>query len=148
MLQIGGFRGRFGRRGNNYGGGEELVAASLVQRLGYCVAVLPQAEVIHHVDPARFTLEHVKQTIKAGIFVHYQAQQELFLPVETNLRNSSLQIMDAMRKISSILLHSTDPASRAGLLEAYFHLSARMQLFGQQMLDLSRRIRRPVTSKK
>ena len=146
LLQIGGFRGRFGRRGSNYGGGEEIVAASLVQKLDYCVAVLPQAVVLHNVDPTRFTLEHLQQTIKAGIFVQYQAQKELYLPVETNLQNSGLQILGTFRRVITFLLHTNDTVSQADLLEAYFHLSARILLFRQQLLDLTQRIRPPARS--
>ena len=85
LLQIGGFRGSYGRTGNDFRGGEEIVAAGLIKSLDYSIAVLPQAEVLHHVDPSRFTLNHLKQTILAGLLSHYQAQLELRLPMELNL---------------------------------------------------------------
>ncbi len=147
LLQIGGFRSRYGRRGNNFSGGEEIVAASLIQRLGYTVAVLPQAVVFHHVDPIRFTLNHLKQTIQAGIFVTYQAQIELHFPVESNPRNRSKQIIEILHRIIFLLFHPGVPSSRAGLLEAYFHLLARIKLFAQQFIDNFRRIRRPISSR-
>src|SRR3989304_4425763 len=39
LVRVGGFRGRYGRRGSDFGGGEEIVAASLIQKLGYTVAI-------------------------------------------------------------------------------------------------------------
>jgi len=74
LFQIGGFRIRYGRQGNNFSGGEEIVASSLIQKLGYTIAILPQAEVIHLVDQSRFSLKHLKHTIYSGMFVHYQTQ--------------------------------------------------------------------------
>ncbi|MGD8457421.1 MAG: glycosyltransferase [Anaerolineales bacterium] len=141
LLQIGGFRTSYGRRGNDFSGGEEIVAASLIQRLGYDVAVLPQARVIHHIDENRFTLDHLKQTIKAGLFVQYRAQVELRLPFEMNFRHNMSQIIKVIGRLFSNILHPRDEARKAGLLESYFYITARLHLlFRRQIPDGVRRI--------
>ncbi len=142
-MQIGGFRGRYGRRGNDYNGGEEIIAASLIQQLGYSIAILPQAEVTHCVDDSRFTVKHLKSTIKSSLFVHYLAQQNLHLPVESNVRNSFRQMNEAIRKCVFLVLHPKDSQNKANLMEVAFQLSARIQLLLRQVVDDFRRVRFP-----
>jgi polysaccharide pyruvyl transferase CsaB len=141
LMQIGGFRGRYGRRGNDFNGGEEIIAASLIQQLGYSIAILPQAEVTHYVDDTRFTVEHLKSTIKSSLFVHYLAQQNLHLPVESNVRNTIYQMNEAIRKCVFLILHPKDSRNKANLMEVNFQLSARIQLLFRQIIDGFRRFR-------
>jgi polysaccharide pyruvyl transferase CsaB len=135
LMQIGGFRGKYGRTGNDFSGGEEIIAAALIQKLGYTVAILPQAEVIHHVDPSRFTMNHLKKTIHAGLFSQYQAQLELLLPVESTLKTRLYVIRQTLGKLFWILMHPRDPDNRANLVETYYQLSAHIQLFRQHISD-------------
>lgn len=86
LLEIGGFRSRYGRRGNDFSGGEELVAASLIQTLGYQIIINPTAEVIHSPDRRRYTWKHVWRTIRAGKRNQYFEQIDLYLPMELSLR--------------------------------------------------------------
>ena len=83
ILKIGGFPLNYGRQGNNFGGGEELVAASLIQSLGYKIAILPQAVVSHNVEPNRYNLMHVWRTILSYTLVRYQAQKDHYIPIES-----------------------------------------------------------------
>lgn len=82
LFAIGGFRSNFGRIGNDFGGGEELVAASLARSLGFEVAIQPAARVLHRVERRRFTREHVKKTVRSGMLVAYQMQKSMYLPRE------------------------------------------------------------------
>lgn len=141
LMQIGGFRGRYGRRGNDFAGGEEIIAASLIQKLGYSIAVLPQSEVIHQVDPSRFSTTHLKRTINAGIQVNYQEQQDLYLPNESNMKTSIKQYMGTFGKLLSGLTRSTHDEKKAYLLEMQFFLSARTKLLLRQTADSLRRVR-------
>jgi O-antigen biosynthesis protein len=143
LMQIGGFRGRYGRRGNDFAGGEEIVAASLIQSLGYTIAILPQAEVHHHVEADRFTLQHLKKTIRAGLFTRYQAQKSLHIPVELNLGGSFVEVKETLRKLTFVLSHPKDPASRPTLLETFYHLLARFQLMKQLAVDGLQQFRWP-----
>jgi polysaccharide pyruvyl transferase CsaB len=140
LTQVGGFRGRYGRHGNDFNGGEEIVAASLIQQLGYSVAVLPQSSVTHYVEPARFTLNHLKNTILSGLMVHYLAQQNLHLPVEASLKSASQQVMKAIRRYLSLLFSFSSTEKKAARLEASYHLSARFFLLKRQIQDGLRRI--------
>lgn len=79
LLRVGGFRKDYGRRDANYWGGEELVAAAQIRSLGYKIAVLPQAQVMHVVDPSRFTRMHLWRTVLASALVSYRAQRDLHL---------------------------------------------------------------------
>ncbi len=135
LLQIGGFRGRYGRHGNDYNGGEEIVAASQIQQLGYTVAVLPQSKVTHHVEPSRFTLHHLKNTILSGVMVHYLAQRNLHLPVEASLRNTSQQVIKAIRKYLSLQFPTQSREKNAARIEASYHHLARWQLLKWQIQD-------------
>lgn len=147
LLCIGGFRSKYGRKGRDFSGGEEIVAASLIEKLGYSIAILPQAEVIHQVDEERYTLRHLKRTIRAGLFAQYQAQMDLHLPMEMNIGNSTRQIIGNIFKLIPVLF-SSNPNKKADLYEAYYYSLARFQLLGRQLRDGFRRMRRPVTRKK
>lgn len=141
LMQIGGFRGKYGRKGNDFNGGEEIVAANLIQQLGYSIAILPQAKVIHYVEHSRFTTRHLKNTIRSSMFVQYLAQQGLHIPNETNLGSSIHQELDAMRKCISLVFHPGDTRNKANLMEVSFQMSARFQLLLRQVLDGFRRMR-------
>jgi polysaccharide pyruvyl transferase CsaB len=141
LMQIGGFRGRYGRQGDDFNGGEEIIAASLIQKLGYSVAILPQAEVIHQVDPSRFTLVHLRQTIQSALFSQYQSRLDGYIPAESFLRGSYYQYKEAANKIFKILKHPGDPENHASLLEISYILSARVKLYLKKARDDFKRIR-------
>lgn len=88
LLQVGGFRTRYGRMGASYSGGEEIVAAALIQAIGYTIAVAPDSEVLHDVEPHRFTWRHVEQTVIAGTLSHYLMELDLYIPVTLSLRST------------------------------------------------------------
>jgi glycosyltransferase involved in cell wall biosynthesis len=141
LLQVGGFRGKYGRRGNDYYGGEEIVAANQIQSLGYSVGVLPQAEVLHRVNPDRFTLEHLKRTIRAGVFAQYQAQISLHLPKNRSAGGGTRKILAGLRDMTSFLLIKKEPEDRAGSLETYASLGAHLELFWRKIIDDFQRVR-------
>ena len=76
LLEIGGFKVEYGRHGDDYGGGEELVAAAEILSLGYNIAVMPQAQVIHKVETARFTRRHLWKTILSSTLVAYRMEKD------------------------------------------------------------------------
>jgi glycosyltransferase involved in cell wall biosynthesis len=103
LLEIGGFRCRYGRRGNDFSGGEEIVAASLIQRLGYEIAVAPAATVLHDVEPSRYSFRHVRRTIIAGTMVNYQCQRDLYIPMGATVRDTLRRLIsfDVDRTVSA-----------------------------------------------
>lgn len=133
LLQIGGFRGRYGRHGNDFSGGEEIIAASLMQQLGYSIGILPQAHVLHQVDPSRFTLEHLRKTIFAGVFIHYQEQRDLYLPHESHYGNDLAQVGKAIWQSVVRGRRSGTRPEDAESLEASFKLDAQIRLLGVRL---------------
>lgn len=140
LVQIGGFRGRYGRQGNDFNGGEEIIASSLIQKLGYSIGVLPQAVVVHHVDRSRFTLNHIKNTIYAGMFVHYQAQLDLYLPFESTFKNNLYQSGNVLVKVVRSIVHPINNQKRAELAETSFIASGRLSLFFRQLREELKRL--------
>lgn len=137
LMEVGGFRTRYGRRGHNFGGGEEIVAAVLIQRLGYKVAIVPQAKVMHDVDQKRYTIEHVKRTIMAGTLVNYQAQKDLYFPMEVSLSTT-------LQRIFKTPIDSSIGSRTAKFREHIFRRMAYAQLLKNQVKDLRARKRKPV----
>lgn len=82
LLEVGGFRASYGRAGQGFQGGEEIVAARLIQDRGHAIFVEPRAEVVHEVDPRRFSRAHVVRTILSGRSTWYRMQRDLYLPWE------------------------------------------------------------------
>jgi glycosyltransferase involved in cell wall biosynthesis len=101
LLAIGGFRGRYGRRGRNFGGGEEIVAACLVQRLGYAIMAAPRAEVVHRPDPSRFALRDVWRTAMGATRSWYAQHRDLYRPMDLTpkrlLKWTALELGAALR---------------------------------------------------
>ena len=136
LLEIGGFRGRYGRRGNDYSGGEEIIAAALIQKLGYSIALLPSAVVFHQVDPDRFTLDHVKRTIRAAAIIHYQSQLDLYFPfdLKVGLGNKVLQSLGTIFKLQKSSTQKITP------LEKKYQRSTRVTLATHIIKDELKRI--------
>jgi GT2 family glycosyltransferase len=137
LLLAGGFRSRYGRVGDNAWGGEELVAAAVVRRLGYAIAVLPQATVVHDVDPSRFTFLHVLRTLVAGHQVAYLAQRDLYVPRESRLRTTLWQL--CTQHVDTSL-----PSHEQRWRNVAYRKYAQLRLLAAQFGDLRRRFRRPV----
>jgi polysaccharide pyruvyl transferase CsaB len=141
LLRAGGFRTRYGRKGDDFGGGEEIAAAAIIQRLGWQVGIQPSARVRHDVDPDRYTLRHLRQTILAGHLSQYQLQRDLIIPMETNLRST----LHLLRRVNF------DPALPRRSWIAWVDLLARKRaqvaLLVAQLRDLRARFRRPVVQK-
>lgn len=57
--------------------GDDLIAASRIRQLGYRVAILPQAVVVHHVEASRYTLGHIWQRILAATYFRALARRQL-----------------------------------------------------------------------
>ncbi len=133
-MDIGGFRTGYGRRGHDYWGGEELVAAAQIRSLGYKIAVLPQAQVLHNVDPARYRLNDLWRTILSGILVRYQAQRDLYIADGPTARQSLQQLAYALRPLA----HTPDDHPRYAaiiLLQIAAHLVLLLHQLRDYLLD-------------
>ena len=144
LLRVGGFRCRYGRKGNDFSGGEELIAASVIGKLGYTVAVLPQAKVTHHIEVRRFSLVHIKNTIKAGLFTEYQARVDLYIPRDGSIWKTVKQINKSLSKGLSIF-PARHSLNKTRIIETYYYISARGRLLIRQIADGVKRLRKPIT---
>jgi len=85
LMRIGGFRNAYGRKGNNYAGGEEIVVSFAMGEIGYKVGLNPMMKVIHDVETSRYTVEHVRKTMRNSILTNYQLQKDLYAPMESDI---------------------------------------------------------------
>jgi GT2 family glycosyltransferase len=100
LVAMGGFRTRYGRRGSDAAGGEEIVAAALAHELGHGVVIAPAAEVLHMPDDARFTLGHVWRRIHAAKREEYRQQREGYIPGEMTFRSAARDLGRHLRRAS------------------------------------------------
>lgn len=80
LLEIGGFRARFGQQGDQVGWREQIIAALLMKRLGYKIMLAPQAKVLLKVNLGCLTLGQVRKTILDSERTWYQLQTDLYIP--------------------------------------------------------------------
>jgi glycosyltransferase involved in cell wall biosynthesis len=139
LRAIGGFRSRYGRTGANYWGGEEMVAAALIQRLGGTIAVEPRASVLHDVDPARFTVSHVVRTMVAGYQVYHRAQHDLYVPRQD-------RVVALLRRLRARDFDRDVGYGRLRWVDAALRKYAQASVVLSELADLRRRARRPVVS--
>ena len=78
LRQLGGFRTRYGRVGEDYGGGEELQVCHAMAELGLKVGLCPAAQVVHRVDRSRFTAEHVRRTRRAAEATRQKLREDFY----------------------------------------------------------------------
>jgi polysaccharide pyruvyl transferase CsaB len=138
LRQIGGFRTRYGRTGDNFGGGEELVAACLIQRLGYTIGIEPRSVVTHDVVPQRFTFDHVRRTMDAGIQVGYRAKRDLYLP------HGAGGVMAALGDLFTHHFDRTVEAGRYRWVDAYYRKAAQLRRIATALGDIANRARSPI----
>jgi GT2 family glycosyltransferase len=139
LLSAGGFRTRYGRVGDNFWGGEELVTASVIQKLGYAVAVLPEASVTHHVDPSRFTYAHARRTLRAAHQVSYAAQRDLFIANQTGFRRT-------LNDFFTSHYDESIPVEYRHWRNASHRKRAQMRLLLVQLRDVVQRLRKPAVT--
>ncbi len=140
LLQIGGFRTRYGRVGKDYGGGEEIVAGECVRMLGMDIGVEPASRVKHDVEPDRFTMEHVSKTIAAGDMVIYQAMRDLYIGLEA-------KIVIPLFKQSAINLVFMCSPSTSRRYEARARFRSAWRLARRKFVDRMRKWRKPICTK-
>lgn len=109
LMQIGGFRMCYGRVGNDFAGGEETAVAFLMRKIGYTVGIQPRAKVLHRVDHDRFTREHVKKTIRAGILTSYRFFTDLHTSVGWTRKYVQSQINITRRELQRFIRKQVDP---------------------------------------
>jgi glycosyltransferase involved in cell wall biosynthesis len=141
LVQAGGFRTRYGRKGSDFGGGEELAAAATIQQLGYRIALAPRAVVQHCVEASRFTWDHVRRTIIAGRLSAYRLQRDLYIPFEYSISRTMMRLM--VSGPNTLGVHTTPDSERK--YRAYLRESNRL-LLRMQWQDMRARRRRALSN--
>lgn len=83
--------------------------AFLMRKIGYTVGIQPRAKVLHRVDHDRFTREHVKKTIRAGILTSYRFFTDLHTPVGWTRKYVQSQISITRRELQRFIRKQVDP---------------------------------------
>jgi glycosyltransferase involved in cell wall biosynthesis len=76
LLDAGGFSPDYGRTGDDFAGGEEIVAAAVLQRLGWEILLVPDAVVVHRPPADRYTLRHVWERIRSARREEYRQRRD------------------------------------------------------------------------
>lgn len=108
IWRIGGFRMCYGRVGNDFAGGEETALAFKMLQIGYGIGLQPRAKVLHRVDHSRFTHEHVKKTIRAGIVTTYRFFCDLHTDIGWTKRYVKSQIKITQKEIKILTKKKAD----------------------------------------
>ncbi len=77
---MGGFPVSYGRRGNDFAGGEETALCFTAKNMGMKIGIEPMAQVWHCVSADRFTKEHIRKTILAGILTTHRLFLDGYTP--------------------------------------------------------------------
>jgi glycosyltransferase involved in cell wall biosynthesis len=135
LLKVGGFRHGYGRSGKDFGAGEEVITASLAQKLGFKVLVEPRSAVQHNVDPARFTKTDLRNLIAAGLLTNYFMQRDLYTPAWQNLRNVTRDLTGHLKKLARY--PELSPFKR---METWYFIRANLRLLRAMFRDYMARL--------
>lgn len=108
VWRVGGFAMSYGRVGNDFAGGEEIALALRLMQIGYGMGLQPAAKVLHRVDHDRFSKEHVRKTIKAGIVTSQRFYDDLYLPIGWTKKYVKKQIDITEKEIKRFVRHGED----------------------------------------
>ena len=122
-----------------HAGGEELTAASIAHQMGYEVAIVPGAEVVHDVDPQRFSFRHVRRTIIASGLVAYRMQRDLYIGMEESIGSTLRRLLKTPQH------HAPGDGFFQRVLHCLYRKEASLRLLLAQLRDFHRRRRRPVS---
>lgn len=96
LRELGGFRVSYGRVGKDFAGGEEIVLSHLVRKAGMKVGIEPRAIVTHDVDPDRYSMEHVRKTIRASRLTNRLMKMDLYKPYDLGM-HEEYQILSVVQ---------------------------------------------------
>ena len=130
LFAAGGFPENYGRTGAGFDGGEETALCFLMRQKGWEVGIQPSAWVEHRVDPRRFTRDHVKNTLRAGIFTTFRLCQDGYAPWNWDSGYLEKRMLLAARELRRLRRKGTDLA--------YFYKKCERDAFADLWLEVSR----------
>ncbi len=103
LWRAGGFRMCYGRVGKDFAGGEETALCFKMLQIGYTIGIQPNAKVLHRVDEDRFSKEHVKKTIRAGLLTTYRFYKDLHTDIGWTIAYVKNQIRITEKEIKKLV---------------------------------------------
>lgn len=137
LMRIGGFRSAYGRKGNDYAGGEEIVVSYSMKEIGFKVALNPRMRVIHDVDHSRYTVEHVEKTMLNSIMTNYQLQKDLYAPMESDIDADRRHLEVVEAELSH--LEDNPSANEIDILYKKYTIKAYKELIRVKEMDINKR---------
>jgi exopolysaccharide biosynthesis predicted pyruvyltransferase EpsI/GT2 family glycosyltransferase len=108
LRELGGFRVSYGRNGKDFSGGEEIVLSHLVWKNGRQIGINPSAVVIHDVDPSRYSLNHVKNTLRASRLTNRIMKMDLYKPYDLEMSEEKALLKMAESKMKQMRDENVD----------------------------------------
>lgn len=108
LRELGGFRIAYGRMGKDFSGGEEMVLSHLVRKSGMRIGIEPEAVVLHDVDPSRFTLNHIRQTMRAGRLTNRQMKMDFYKEFDPWMREEYFLLGAAQERMEKLKSEGMD----------------------------------------
>lgn len=99
---LGGFRISYGRTGKDYAGGEEMVLAHLAQNAGLQIGAESSAIVIHDVAADRYTLEHVRQTMRNSRHTNRLMKMDLYTYYDGSMVEERYLLKHAKERLAQL----------------------------------------------
>lgn len=140
LMTIGGFRTSYGRKDNDFSGGEEHVVSFMMQQINKKVGLNPKACVLHDVDESRFSFEHVKKTIRASILTTYRLQKDLYAPMDSDIQYDKERIRELEHEYSLLDKKNTDGQYDLEMFYKSCYLEAMIELVQIKEVDEENRI--------
>ena len=102
LRELGGFRISYGRLGKDFAGGEEMVLSHLIKKSGMKIGAEPRAIVLHDVDASRFTLEHVRQTMRASRLTNRLMKMDLYRQYDPGMKEEQYLLQSAQECMAQL----------------------------------------------
>lgn len=106
--RAGGFDLSYGRTGGDYAGGEETALCFKTLELGYKIGLEPRSIVWHHVDESRFTKEHIRRTIAAGIMTTSKLYADGYSPSAWDVGYARERVSIAEKELKKLRRRGAD----------------------------------------
>lgn len=126
LTAMGGFPVNYGRKGEDYAGGEETALCFRALHFGWKIGICPRGWVEHRVSPHRFTKEHAEKTIRAGILTTYRLYREGYAPYGWDLTYVKNQL-DILQREKERLSHPMELFYKESEISAYRELLLQME---------------------
>lgn len=140
LLEIGGFRLSYGRKGNDFSGGEEIIAASLIHRSGFNVGIMPSAVVFHEPVPSRYSLKALLRTIQSQIVISYRMSRDGYLDRTVDIHKDTQGVIRNISKLSRIFRSSPREVALAAQIEYLGYILGWFRVLKERIIDFVGRL--------